>query len=135
MKDIWFHPDRVGIYKGKIKDGVAHGKGTYTSKHRGKTGNYKYFYKGDFVNGLKHGKGTQIIHTPSYVLKYQGSFKNDHKDGSGTSINKFKGKLEQKYIGEFKGGYMQGKGKLINYFEKWTKKGKFVKGGFKKWKE
>jgi hypothetical protein len=30
---------------------------------------------------------------------------------------------------------MQGKGKLINYFEKWTKKGKFVKGGFKKWKE
>jgi hypothetical protein len=20
MKDIWFHPDRVGIYKGKIKD-------------------------------------------------------------------------------------------------------------------
>jgi hypothetical protein len=29
---------------------------------------------------------------------------------------------------------MQGKGKLINYFEKWTKKGRFVKGVFKKWK-
>jgi hypothetical protein len=23
---------------------------------------------------------------------------------------------------------------MINYFEKWTKQGKFVKGGFKKWK-
>jgi hypothetical protein len=22
---------------------------------------------------------------------------------------------------------------MINYFEKWTKKGMFVKGGFKKW--
>jgi hypothetical protein len=22
---------------------------------------------------------------------------------------------------------------MINYFEKWTKQGRFVKGGFKKW--
>jgi hypothetical protein len=24
---------------------------------------------------------------------------------------------------------------MINYFEKWTKQGRFVKGGFKKWPE
>jgi len=44
----------------------------------------------------------------------------------------YKGKLEQKYIGEYKNGYIHGKGKMINYFEKWTKEGRFVKGGFKK---
>ena len=43
----------------------------------------------------------------------------------------YKGKLEQKYIGEFKKGYRHGKGKLIDYFEKWTKQGRFVKGGFR----
>jgi hypothetical protein len=132
MKDSWFHPDRIGTYKGQVKDGLAHGKGTYTSKHKGKKGNYKYLYKGSFVNGLKHGKGTQIIHLPTYVLKYQGSFKDNEKHGYGITINKYKGKLEQKYIGEFKRGYMHGKGKLIDYFQKWTKQGRFVKGSFKK---
>jgi hypothetical protein len=132
MKDSWFHPDRIGTYKGEMKDGLAHGKGIYTSSHKGKTGNYKYLYKGSFVNGLKHGKGTQIIHLPTYVLKYQGSFKDNEKHGYGITINKYKGKLEQKYIGEYKNGYIHGKGKMINYFEKWTKQGRFVKGGFKK---
>jgi hypothetical protein len=28
---------------------------------------------------------------------------------------------------------MHGKGKLIDYFQKTTKQGKFVRGGFKKW--
>jgi len=46
-------------------------------------------------------------------------------------IYKYKGKLEQKYIGEYKNGYIHGKGKMINYFEKWTKQGRFVKGGFR----
>jgi len=132
MKDSWFHPDRIGTYKGQMKNGLAHGKGTYTSSHKGKKGKYKYFYKGDFVNGLKHGKGTQIIHLPTYVLKYQGSFKDNEKHGYGITINKYKGKLEQKYIGEFKRGYMHGKGKLIDYFQKCTKQGRFVKGSFKK---
>jgi hypothetical protein len=132
MKDSWFHPDRIGTYNGPMKNGLAHGKGTYTSSHKGKKGNYKYLYKGSFVNGLKHGKGTQIIHLPTYVLKYQGSFKDNEKHGYGITINKYKGKLEQKYIGEYKNGYIHGKGKMINYFEKWTKQGRFVKGGFKK---
>jgi hypothetical protein len=132
MKDSWFHPDRIGTYKGEMKNGLAHGKGTYTSSHKGKKGNYKYLYKGSFVNGLKHGKGTQIIHLPTYVLKYQGGFKNDVPHGRGISIYKYKGKLEQKYIGEYKNGYIHGKGKMINYFEKWIKQGRFVKGGFKK---
>ena len=62
MKDSWFHPDRTGAYKGQIKGGLAHGKGIYTSSHKGKKGNYKYFYKGDFVNGLKNGKGNAGDH-------------------------------------------------------------------------
>lgn len=132
MKDSWFHPDRIGTYKGEMKDGLAHGKGTYTSKHKGKTGNYKYLYKGSFVNGLKHGKAKQVFHLPKYTIKYEGNFKNDLSDGHGVLTMISKGKLEQKYIGEFKKGYRHGKGKLIDYFEKWTKQGRFVKGGFKK---
>ncbi len=132
MKDSWFHPDRTGTYKGEMKNGLAHGKGIYTSSHRGKTGKYKYFYKGSFVNGLKHGKALQIFHLPTYFIKYQGGFKNDLADGRGVLTMIYKGKLEQKYIGEFKKGYREGKGKLIDYFQKTTKKGRFVKGGFKK---
>jgi len=132
MKDAWFHPDSTGIYKGEMKNGLAHGKGTYTSSHKGKTGNYKYFYKGSFVNGLKHGKAKQVIHLPKYTIKYEGNFKNDLSDGHGVLTMISKGKLEQKYTGEFKKGYRHGKGKLIDYFEKWTKQGRFVKGGFKK---
>jgi hypothetical protein len=132
MKDNWFHPDRAGTYKGQMKNGLAHGKGTYTSSHKGKTGNYKYFYKGSFVKGVKHGKAKQVIHLPKYTIKYEGNFKNDLSDGHGVLTMIYKGKLEQKYIGEFKKGYRHGKGKLIDYFEKWTKKGRFVKGGFKK---
>jgi hypothetical protein len=65
MKDSWFHPDRIGTYKGEMKNGLAHGKGIYTSSHKGKKGKYKYFYKGDFVNGLKQGKAIQIFHLSS----------------------------------------------------------------------
>jgi len=132
MKDSWFHPVRTGTYKGQMKNGLAHGKGIYTSSHKGKKGNYKYFYKGNFVNGKKEGKGLQIIHLPTYVIKYQGSFKNDLSDGHGVLTMIYKGKLEQKYVGEFKKGYRHGKGKLIDYFQKWTKQGRFVKGSFKK---
>ena len=94
MKDSWFHPDRIGTYKGEMKDGLAHGKGTYTSKHKGKTGNYKYLYKGSFVNGLKHGKAKQVIHLPKYTIKYEGNFKNDLSDGHGVLTMISKGKLE-----------------------------------------
>jgi hypothetical protein len=132
MKHPWFFP--AGNYIGQMKNGLAHGKGTYTSsfkgKKKGKT--YKYYYKGDFVNGERHGKAKQIIHLPKYTIKYEGSFKNDLSDGHGVLTMISKGKLEQKYIGEFKKGYRHGKGKLIDYFEKWTKQGRFVKGGFKK---
>ena len=132
MKDSWFHPDRLGTYKGEMKDSLAHGKGIYTSSHKGKKGNYKYFYKGSFVDGLKHGKAKQIIHLPKYTIKYEGGFKNDLSDGHGVLTMISKDKLEQKYIGQFKKGYRHGKGKLIDYFEKWTKQGRFVKGDYKK---
>ena len=132
MKDSWFHPDRIGTYKGEMKDGLAHGKGIYTSSHKGKKGNYKYFYKGSFVNGLKHGKANQVIHLPKYTIKYEGNFKNDLSDGHGVLTMISKGKLEQKYTGEFKKGYRQGKGKLIDYFKKTTQQGTFGRGGFKK---
>ena len=36
MKDSWFHPDHIGIYNGGMKDGLAHGKGTYTTKNGAK---------------------------------------------------------------------------------------------------
>jgi len=32
MKDSWFHPDRIGTYKGQMKNGLAHGKGIYNAK-------------------------------------------------------------------------------------------------------
>jgi hypothetical protein len=129
-KKDWFFPE--GIYSGQMRGGAAHGKGTYTSVSKGKKGKNKYFYKGDWVNGQRHGKAKQIIHLPKYTIKYEGSFKNDLSDGHGVLTMIFKGKLEQKYIGQFKNGYRHGKGKLIDYFEKWTKQGRFVKGGFKK---
>lgn len=132
MKNAWFHPDRTGIYKGEMKNGLAHGNGTYTSSFKGKNKKiYKYYYKGDFVYGQRHGKAKQIIHLPKYTIKYEGSFKNDLSDGHGVLTMISKGKLEQKYIGQFKNGYRHGKGKLIDYFEKWTKQGRFVKGSFK----
>ena len=129
-KKNWFFPE--GIYSGQMRVGTAHGKGTYTSVSKGKKGKNKYFYKGDWVNGKRHGKANQIIHLPKYTIKYEGSFKNDLSDGHGVLTMISKGKLEQKYIGQFKNGYRHGKGKLIDYFEKWTKQGRFVKGGFKK---
>jgi len=132
MKDTWFHPDRIGTYKGEMKNGLADGKGIYTSSHKGKRSNYKYFYEGTFLKGLKVGKGIQIIHTSAYVIKFKGSFKNDVPHGHGVMTTIYKGKLEQKYIGEFKKGYRQGKGKLIDYFQKTIKQGRFIKGGFKK---
>ena len=129
-KKDWFFPE--GIYSGQMRGGAAHGKGTFISVSEGKKGKNKYFYKGDWVNGQRHGKGKQIIHLPKYTIKYEGSFKNDLSDGHGVLTMISKGKLEQKYIGQFKNGYRHGKGKLIDYFEKWTKQGRFVKGGFKK---
>jgi hypothetical protein len=36
------------------------------------------------------------------------------------------------FFREFKNGYGHGKGELIDYFLKWTQKGKFLKGSFKK---
>jgi hypothetical protein len=49
MKHPWFFP--AGDYIGQMKNGLAHGKGTYTSSFKGKKkGTYKYYYK-----GLSHG--------------------------------------------------------------------------------
>ena len=39
----WFFPE--GIYKGQIKGGAAHGKGTYTSGFKGKKENINIFIK------------------------------------------------------------------------------------------
>mgnify|MGYP001209428642 CR=1 FL=1 len=69
---------------------------------------------------------------PTYIINYKGTYKDDVPHGYGVLTTIFKGKLEQKYIGQFKKGYIHGNGKMINYFEKWTKQGRFVKGGFKK---
>jgi hypothetical protein len=122
-----------GIYKGQMKNGVPHGKGTYTSKFETKSRKKnKYFYKGDWVNGKKHGKAEHAYHLPTYAVTFKGTYKNDLPHGHGVLIMKYKGKLEEKYIGEFKKGYRHGKGKLINYFQKWTKEGTFSKRGFKK---
>ena len=80
-------------------------------------------YIGQTKNKERHGQGTFVFSDGS---KYVGEFKNNLKHGQGT----YTGVKKQKYIGEYKNGYIHGKGKMINYFEKWTKQGKFVKGGF-----
>ena len=128
-KKYWFFPE--GIYKGEMKGGAAHGKGTYTSSFKGKKGKYKYFYNGDWANGQRHGKGKEIINLPTFVLKYQGSFKNDNKDGHGVSIQIYKGKLSEKYVGQIKDS-LRTKGKLTNYKEKWTKQVDYRKGPVKR---
>ena len=108
-----------GIYKGQMKNGVPHGKGTYISKFETKSRKkYKYFYKGDWVNGKKHGKAEHVYHLPTYVINFRGTYKNDLPHGHGVLLMKYKGKLEQKYVGEFKKGKRYGKGKLIDYSEK-----------------
>ena len=45
MKDSWFHPDRVGTYKGQMKNGLAHGKGKLIDFFQ------KTTKKGKFVKG------------------------------------------------------------------------------------
>lgn len=59
MKDSWFHPDRIGTYKGEMKDGLAHGKGTYTSSHKGKKGfSISFLIKMIFIKEAILGKRT-----------------------------------------------------------------------------
>jgi len=115
-KNYSFFPE--GIYKGQMRGGVAHGKGTYTSGFKGKKGRYKYFYKGDWINGKRHGKGKQIINLNKFVIKYVGGFKNDVSNGHGILIQRYNGKLYEKFVGQFKDS-VRTKGKRTDYKEKW----------------
>ena len=110
-----------GSYKGELKDGYAHGKGTLT------------YINGDiFIGEMRYnsfyGKGTL---TRASGAKYVGEFINNRKEGTGTYTfvngNKYvgewmfdeqngKGTLTQasgsKYVGEFKKNMKHGKGTL-----------------------
>lgn len=65
-------PELAGTYKGKCKNGLAHGKGLAVGTDR---------YEGKFNAGLPNGKGT---YTWANGDVYRGNWKEGHRDGEGT---------------------------------------------------
>ncbi len=85
-------------YKGQLKDGKKHGKGTET-----RADGYKYV--GQFKDGKEHGKGTI---TWGNGNKYVGQF----KDGKGYGKGTFTWANGSKYAGQIKDDKQHGKGTL-----------------------
>ena len=87
-------------YVGSFKDGLPHGKGTYTFSD-GAT------YVGEFFNGKESGKGifNCWVHGASYI----GEFKNGKKHGFGT-YNYPNGDI---YAGYWENGQKHGQGRYM----------------------
>ncbi|CAI2371128.1 unnamed protein product [Moneuplotes crassus] len=83
-------------YEGGFEEGKYHGKGTLTSKEG-------TVYEGKWVRGKKHGYGTQTV--PEKEV-YEGDFKHDLYDGNGR-INFSNGLI---YTGKFSKGKFHGEG-------------------------
>jgi len=65
------------IYKGSIKNFLAHGYGVFIDK------NIKFEYEGYFENGLKQGEGKIIYHDhPRYKI-YEGIWNKDNRENKG----------------------------------------------------
>ena len=108
-----------GFYRGELKDGFPHGKGTITysngEKYVGEwknntlngNGTYTYpdgaSYVGEWKTGDYNGKGT---YTWADGQKYVGEWKNGKKNGKAT-LTMANG---DKYVGEFKNDKSHGKG-------------------------
>ena len=100
-------------YKGEWKNGLPHGKGTFTwadgAKHVGEFKDGKGHgkgtwihpdgdkYVGEYKNNKKHGKGT---YTFANGEKYVGEWKDDKRHGQGTTTYS----SGEKYVGEYKDG-------------------------------
>lgn len=92
--------DEIG-YKGECKDGLRHGKGTFTySKMAG--GNAEYI--GEWKDNRRDGWGTYR----NYQEKsgYEGEWKDGLRHGQGTFVNRY----GDGYEGEYKDGLRNGQG-------------------------
>jgi len=85
-----------GSYKGELKDGFPHGKGTMTYASGDK-------YVGEWKDNYLNGKGTYTFPDGG---KYVGEFKNHKHNGKGTMTYS----SGDKYLGEFKNHKRHGKG-------------------------
>lgn len=92
---VWQDGDK---YEGDFQDNKIHGKGVYTWAN----GNV---YNGGFQNNKRHGKG---VFTWANGNKYDGDFYNNKQDGKGVYTWADGGKYE----GEWKEGYKVGLGKM-----------------------
>jgi hypothetical protein len=137
--ETWYkNGEEIRHYKGQLKMGKRHGKGTLAFVNGNKyecdfingevtaRGTLTFAngdkYIGDFVNGIIQGKGTYIF---SNGDKYVGNFVNNKRNGKGT-LTFANG---DKYVGDFVKGVFQGKGTLT--FANGTKyEGGFVNGKF-----
>ena len=86
-----------GVYEGEMKDGEAHGFGTY----RWKDGDV---YTGEYVNGLRHGKGKFVFASGNY---YDGEWANGKYQGHGI----YHWNDGDEFDGEWQNGQRHGKGK------------------------
>ena len=104
-------------YRGEIKNGQAHGKGTSTNQ------NFIKFYKyvGEFKNNKRDGYGTAFHENGS---KYIGEFKNNKLNGLGTVICAIKDECKEIH-GMFAQGQINGQAIIIN------KDGGILYGNFK----
>jgi len=102
-------PELIGKYDGKVKKGLAHGKGTAIGSDS---------YSGDFIKGLPHGKGEYMY---SAGIVYKGEFKFGKRDGKGILITK-SGNNEQIQEGYWENDNYVGR-KRIDPYEVYNKIG------------
>lgn len=84
-------------YRGEIKNGLPHGRGTLAYNHQ------IHIYQGDFKDGMKHGNGIQKNNDYS---RYEREYRNNKPQGKGkrTDANK------DQYVGDYYENKKQGKG-------------------------
>ncbi|MFD2670933.1 stalk domain-containing protein [Marinicrinis sediminis] len=89
-------------YEGERRDGVPHGKGTFT--HKG-----QIFYEGEVRDGMIEGQGKMydVIYPASY---YEGTFVNNRYHGEGKLVYG----NGHYYIGPFVDGNREGEGKMYD---------------------
>ena len=103
-------------YKGKMKDGKPHGKGTITFSSGAK-------YVGELNNGVICGLGT---YTWPDGDMYVGDWKDGKQHGHGTFTAY--GQSGRKYVGEYKDGLRNGQGKILSYRDVIVYEGEFKDG-------
>jgi hypothetical protein len=114
-----------GTYTGKVKDGLPHGKGTWTRVDGQK-------YVGEFKDGMRYGKGTWTANSGD---EYVGEWKADFMHGQGTfTFGRGFGtsrlmESRVKYVGEWKAGLPNGQG-TMTYHDGREESGKWENGEY-----